>query len=167
MIPKSVKDRVPEAVKDKIRPPAWRDTNTTPGSAPAAPTFSPDWAKDKYSKALKFVWGDRAFILSSKPELRYGVYVYEDSKGRPLPEPILIPANSEGTMVAVGPDFVVMQFGEGPDAGRYRVPKDDVFNSKPESERRLGRRLGRRRDRRGGLRAAPIGWVEVRAEELA
>jgi hypothetical protein len=47
-------------------------------------------------------------------------------------------------MVGVGPDFVVMEFGEddpaeGTVAQRFRVPKEYVINLKPTKERKLGR----------------------------
>lgn len=126
LIPQQVKDRIPESVKERIRPPAWRDQPVT--------FKAPEQSYGSRGE-LKFVWGDPAMVWGPQG----GTTVYEDSKGYPLPEPVVLPYGTEGTMVAVGPDFVVLQFGEGPDAPRYRVSKNDVVNTKPEHERKFSR----------------------------
>lgn len=123
IIPKSVETRIPE----KLKPPAWREPKWTP----------PPEALEQ--EDLTFVWGDPAMVVDD-------VVAHLDSKGKPLPTPLQIPRGTRGRMVGVGPDFVVMEFGEddptyGAEAQRYRIPKQHVVNMKPKKERKLGRRV--------------------------
>lgn len=129
LIPQRVKDVVPEAVKDRLRPPAWEKPST-------GLSTPPDWARGERGQ-LKFVWGDPAVVWSEDASLGFGTIATEDAKGYPLPEPVTLPQGTEGTIAAVGPDFVVLQVGE---AG-YRISKDHVLNQKPEVERRISRWL--------------------------
>jgi hypothetical protein len=123
LLPEKVLEHVPE----RLKPPAWREERAAP--------FAPAWAYAQGS--LRYVWGDPAAVWSREPD--GGVTVTMDSKGKPI-DPVRLPYGTEGRMVAVGPDFVVLQVGEDSDAPRYRVPKDSVINAKPHDERKLGRR---------------------------
>lgn len=131
LIPDEVKKRIPESVKDKIRPPAWREPEQAPFEAPEV-------ARGQKGE-LKFVWGDPAMVWGDVAK-GGGTVVTEDSKGYKLPSPVKLPYGTTGKMVATGPDFVVVQFGDGPDAARYRVNKRDVVNTKPEHERKFSQR---------------------------
>lgn len=135
LLPQKVLDRIPE----KLKPPAWREPVFDPATT-RTQTLE-EWPQREVGE-LRFVWGDPAFIWSREPDR--GVTVTENSKGKPI-DPVRLPHGTKGRMVAVGPDFVVLEVGEGYDARRYRVPKHSVFNTKPEHERKLGRGRGRGR----------------------
>lgn len=120
LIPQSVKDVVPESIKEKIRPPAWRD--------PVVET--PEWAKSE---------GKTKWTLGAPATTAGQIAVEQDAKGYPLPAPVSLPEGLYGKITAVGPTWVVFQ--PNSHAVGYRVynPNTNLNPLLPENERKWGR----------------------------
>ncbi|APU88970.1 hypothetical protein Rctr197k_173 [Virus Rctr197k] len=116
LIPQSVKDRIPESVKDKLRPPAWRE--------PENPV--PEWAQEQ---------GKVKWTLGSPARVEHETVTALDSKGHQT-DAVRFAVGLEGTVTAIGPDFLVFQ-PQGWDRG-YRVPKTNLAPLTPERERKWG-----------------------------
>ena len=122
LLPDQVLNRIPE----KLKPPAWRE-----------PQFEiPDWWKNEQG-SLQWVPGTPAKVYSKAPGASGGTLATQDSKGHRLGTPVRLEYGTEGTVTAIGPDFLVFQ-PHGWDHG-VRVPKTDLLNLVPEKERKARR----------------------------
>jgi len=128
LIPQTVKDIVPETVKEKLRPPAWREPVVE----------APEWAKSKGK--VKWVLGTPAMVFAADPAAGGAITVTKDAKGYPLPAPVTLPYGTEGTVTAVGPTWVVFQPNSSEEGYRVYNPDDSLNPLLPESERKWGRR---------------------------
>lgn len=173
LVPEGVRNRIPERIKEKIRPPAWREPEQVGPSRYPVPEWSrPEWAQETEpgvepepeAFAPEYLTRAPAMIASSRPD--GGVTAYLDAKGRKLPAPIELPYGTEGRIVRIGPDWVGFQVGleEGLDpTGAPRaivqIPKADVINISPEKGRDWER--GAKRRAAGAIPGAIPGAIRV------
>jgi len=128
-----VRRRLPEAVRSRLperfMPPAWRKN--------APQMVAPDWSLAAPGGEVRWSLGDPAVVWASD-----GATAVVDNKAKPLEPPVFMPFGTVGTVVAIGSDFLVVEF-PGQDRG-VRVNKIDLAPqlSKDERAKRWGRRRG-------------------------
>lgn len=173
LVPESVRSRIPEGIKDKLRPPAWKEPPVEgPSRYPVPEWARPEWAQEPAVPGQatapeafepEYLTRAPAMISSARPD--GGTTAYLDAKGRKLPAPIELPYGTEGRIVRIGPDWVGFQVGleEGASTADnpraiFQIPKSDVINTSPAKgrdwERGAKRRAGERGARRRGAEAA-------------